>query len=476
MSGKDRGEEAARLAAIVSSSDDAIVSKTLDGIITTWNAGAERIFGYSAEEMIGQPITKIIPDELLSEEAHIIACLRRGERVAHFETVRIGKDGRRLDLSITVSPMLDNEGRIFGASKVARDISDRRRAQEVQRLLIDELNHRIKNTLATVQAIAQQTLRRAPDPQSFVSSFNGRIQALARAHGLLTGNSFQSAELGEIAREQLAIEGWDRTRIHWRGPLVRLAAQPALHLSLVLHELGVNARKHGALKAEQGEVDISWAVVDREEAQHLRLIWEERGGPLTAAPTRRGFGSTLIEQSLAAHGGVVRLTYPPEGLRCEITLPLPAMDQRLPPTGKPQDHAAQHTPLPAHVLAGRRVLVVEDEPLIAMTLMDDLADLGCSALGPAHSIAQALKLIANEPFDAALLDGNLSGDRVDEIANALAQKGKPFVFVTGYGREALPAAFNHVRVVEKPFTREQIANALTSLFPPSGGDVVRLRG
>ncbi|HRE45045.1 MAG TPA: PAS domain S-box protein [Terricaulis sp.] len=475
MSAQDRGEEAARLAAIVSSSDDAIVSKTLDGIITSWNAAAERIFGYSAEEMIGQPITKIIPTELLNEEAHIIAMLRRGERVEHFETVRLGKDGRRLDLSITVSPMLDNTGRIFGASKVARDISGRKRAEEVQRLLIDELNHRIKNTLATVQAIAQQTLRRAPDPQSFVSSFNGRIQALARAHGLLTGNSFQSAELGEIAREQLALEGWDRTRIHWSGPIVRLAAQPALHLSLVLHELGVNARKHGALSAEQGQVEIGWRVSEGRDGAQLRLIWEERGGPLTMAPTRRGFGSTLIEQSLSAHGGVVTLSYPPEGLRCEINMPLPPLAQHAEESLKPTN-APRRTLTPAHVLAGRRVLVIEDEPLIAMTLTDDLADLGCGVLGPAHSITQALALIASEPFDAALLDGNLSGDRVDEIANALAQKGKPFVFVTGYGREALPAAFNHVRAVEKPFTREQIASALSSLFPPSGGDVVRLRG
>ena len=107
----EHGEEAARLAAIVSSSDDAIISKTLDGIITSWNAGAERIFGYGAEEMIGASIIKIIPTDLLSEEAHIIAQLRQGNRVEHFETVRIGKDGRRLELSITVSPMRDAQGR-----------------------------------------------------------------------------------------------------------------------------------------------------------------------------------------------------------------------------------------------------------------------------------------------------------------------------------------------------------------------------
>lgn len=476
MSDAERArEEAARLAAIVSSSDDAIISKTLDGIITSWNASAERIFGYTADEMIGRPITTVIPHELLSEETHIISQLRKGQRVEHFETVRVGKDGRRIDLSITVSPMLDAQGNIIGASKVARDISDRKRAQEVQRLLIDELNHRIKNTLATVQAIAQQTLRRAPDPQSFVQSFNGRIQAMARAHGLLTGNSFQSAEMSEIAREQLAIEGWDRSRIHWSGPIVRLEAQPALHLSLVLHELGTNARKHGALSTEQGRVNIRWAI-EPGDTPTLRLVWEESGGPLVTPPVKRGFGSALIEQSLLAHGSVVDIVYAPAGLRCELSLPLPqrALPEML--GAEPRDAAAFGKGGLVRSLIGKRILVVEDEPLIAMALMDDLADLGCSVAGPAHTLTQARALIESESFDAALLDGNLSGQRVDEIAAAITQKGKSFVFVTGYGRDALPAGFRHAPVVEKPFTREQVAEALLSLFRPGDGDVVRLRG
>ena len=465
-------EDLARLAAIVSSSDDAIVSKTLDGIITSWNAGAERIFGYSAEEMIGQPITKVIPPELLSEEHHIISQLRQGNRVEHFETVRLGKNGERLDLSITVSPMRDAQGRIFGASKIARDIGERKRAQQVQRLLIDELNHRIKNTLATVQAIAQQTLRRAPDPQTFVSSFNGRIQALARAHSLLTGNSFQSAEMGEIVREQLALEGWDRTRIAWSGPVVRLEAQPSLHLSLILHELGTNARKHGALSAPSGRVIVRWAI-ESDPAPTLRISWEEAEGPLVTPPQSRGFGSALISQSLLAHGGQVDLDYRPTGLACTITLPLPGHRvQSQSPAASAE--AALRSAANARVLIGKRILVVEDEPLIAMTLMDDLADLGCCVVGPAHSVAQARTLMETETIDGALLDGNLSGQRVDELAAALTQKSKPFAFVTGYGREALPAGFQHAQIVEKPFTREQIAAALVSLFD-QGGDVIRLR-
>ena len=129
-----RAEEAqARLAAIVESSDDAIVSKTLDGVIRSWNAGAERLFGYTAAEAVGRPITLIIPPERLDEERAILERLRRGERVEHFETVRVAKDGRRLDISLTVSPVRDGDGRVIGASKVARDITERKRAEEALR-------------------------------------------------------------------------------------------------------------------------------------------------------------------------------------------------------------------------------------------------------------------------------------------------------------------------------------------------------
>src|SRR5439155_10405729 len=182
----DADLESARLAAIVVSSDDAIISKTIEGRITSWNAGATRIFGYEASEMIGQPILRLIPPELHHEEKEILARLQRGERIEHYETVPVAKDGRRVDVSLTVSPLRDRSGKVVGASKVGRDITERKRTEKLQRVLTDELAHRVKNTLATVQAIANQSLVRAKSPPDFVSSFTGRIQALAKAHTLLT--------------------------------------------------------------------------------------------------------------------------------------------------------------------------------------------------------------------------------------------------------------------------------------------------
>jgi PAS domain S-box-containing protein len=150
--------DAQRLASIFESSDDAIISKDLDGIISSWNRGAERIFGYTAEEVIGKPVTILIPEERMSEEPEILDRIRHGKRIDHYDTVRRRKDGSLIDISLTISPLKDADGRIIGASKIARDITERKRAQEQQKLLVNEMQHRIKNSLATVQAIATQTL------------------------------------------------------------------------------------------------------------------------------------------------------------------------------------------------------------------------------------------------------------------------------------------------------------------------------
>ena len=187
--------ESARLASIVASSDDAIISKTLDGRITSWNAGATRIFGYKAEEMIGEPITRIIPLELHAKETQILAKLKRGERIDHYETVRVTKEGRLVDISLTVSPLRDKSGNVIGASKVGCDVTERKQAEKLQRLLVDELNHRVKNTLATIQAIASQSLHHAKSPADFVSGFTGRLQALARTHDLLTRTKLQGIRI-----------------------------------------------------------------------------------------------------------------------------------------------------------------------------------------------------------------------------------------------------------------------------------------
>jgi PAS domain S-box-containing protein len=460
----------ARLGAIVISSDDAIVTKTLAGIVTSWNDGARRIFGYTEEEMIGQSITRIIPPHLHGEEGEILARLKRGEHIRHYETVRITKERRLVNISVTVSPLRDRSGAVIGASKVARDITERKQAEELQRLLIDELNHRVKNTLATIRAIASQSLERAKNPQDFVTSFSGRVQALSRAHDMLTEAKMQGAQIDDLVRAHVLLGASDR-RITCSGPALMLDAQSALHLALVLHELATNARKHGALSTPQGRLTLSWDL-RRNGEQTLCLSWKESGGPEVSVPMERGFGSTLIEKTLQTHGGEVVVGFDRDGVSSRITMPLsreilPTIGTRAAPAHQapPQPDEAQERPSRPN---RRHIIVIEDEPLVAMELEAQLGDLGWTVVGLAGTLEQARALIARADCDAALLDVNLAGCPVDELAAALRRRDIPFAFATGYGRTGLPAGFRDGLILNKPFSVEQLNAVLAAL---GGSDI-----
>ena len=463
--------ESAHMSAIVSSSLDAIISKSLDGIVQTWNAGATEIFGYQPSEMIGQSITRIIPLERLHEEETILQRLRRGERIEHFETERIGKDGRKIDISLTVSPVRDRFGRVIGASKIAHDISERKKAEEVQRRLVKELNHRVKNTLATVQSLANQTARLSRSPTEFSASFSERIQALAQTHDLLTEYSWRGADLTTILRERVSLPVGDG-RVEFSGPHVLLEPQPALHMALVLHELSANARKYGALSVPDGKLTVRWTI-QTDGAPKVVLKWTERGGPTVSEPTSKGFGTTLIKRSLTAHDGHALLKYNASGVVCEIELPLSA-------GAKPEKNAAQSPSIQPSARSEMtskvdgeplRVLVVEDEATIAFDLVSDLSELGCIIVGPAATLVQAHDLISSATFDIALLDANLNGDPIEGIASSLTEQGIPFAFLSGYGREELPQAFNKAPLVRKPFTFEEVTQVLSELTKPAKGNM-----
>jgi PAS domain S-box-containing protein len=465
--------EAAYLAAIVSSSDDAVISKTLGGVVTSWNAGATRVFGYEAAEMIGQPITRIIPAELHEEEERILRRLRRGEHIDHFETVRIAKGGRRVDVSLTVSPVRDKSGALIGASKIARDISERKEAERSRQLLIDELNHRVKNTLATVQAIAQHTLRRAARPADFVAGFNSRLQSLSRVHSTLSSSHWRGADLGDLVRDQLLHGPIDESRVSARGPAVWLGPQMALHLALVVHELGTNACKHGALSAPGGRISVDWTV----GTGTLNLRWVERGNVRPATSMPRGFGVGLVERSMKAHGGNAQMRWAPEGIEWELTLPLPDEQAAADSRSAARDRSAASRPEPRDEvdgpvgppLAGKRILVVEDEPLLVQAVVANLEDAGAEIAGAAATPEEALELIEVGSIDAALLDVNLRGRPVDAVAAALTRRDIPFLFVTGYGRGSLPRPFREAPFLAKPFLPDELVVEVDQLLRARSG-------
>jgi PAS domain S-box-containing protein len=308
------------LAAIIESSDDAIISKNLNGIITSWNRGAELLFGYRPEEVIGKSITILIPEDRQDEEPRILERLRRGERVDHFETIRRRKDGSLVEISLTISPVRDARGVIVGASKIARDISERKRAERLQETLVHELNHRVKNTLATVQAVARQSFRSSLVDSAARENFEARLHSLSNAHDLLTRENWDGAEMAAVVAQVLA--PYPRQRFEIDGPKLRLAPNVALALTLALHELATNAVKYGALSVPSGRVAITWAIKPGDPPD-LAFRWQEHGGPEVSPPTRKGFGSRLIERSLALElSGEVAITYDRAGVVCDVRAPV----------------------------------------------------------------------------------------------------------------------------------------------------------
>lgn len=508
---RDSSSEAYRLAAIIESSDDAIIGKTLDGIITDWNAGAERIFGYAPDEIIGKSIQTLIPEERRSEEDDIIGKLKRGERLEPFETVRQRKDGVLIPVSLTASPIKAADGTIIGASKIARDITarkqteallvqqserlktlnrvanvisrdldldrivqsvtdigteltgakfgaffynvldasgesyqlytlsgasreafdqfgmprntavfaptfagqgvvrsddirsdpryghsaphygmpnghlpvvsylavpvisvsgevlgglffahdeparftsdtenlvsaiagqtavamdnarlhkaaqleieQRRRAEESKELLLHELKHRVKNTLATIQAVAMQTFREAPRTE--LNAFISRLLALSEAHDLLTQRDWEMVDVEHIVRRAVnpfAAEGGERFDIS--GIEIKIPSEKALQVAMVLHELATNAVKYGSLSNPTGMVEVYWTCLDEGTIPLLELQWIERGGPEASPPTRKGFGSRMIERALRGENSGAEFDFSPAGLRFRLRLAL----------------------------------------------------------------------------------------------------------------------------------------------------------
>jgi PAS domain S-box-containing protein len=313
-------EETRRLAAIVESSDDAIVSKDLNSIVTSWNYGAERLFGYKAAEVVGKHISILFPPDKVSEEIDILARIRRGERIEQYETVRRRKDGTLFDVSLTVSPVKDENGRIVGAAKIARDITDRKRAEAQRELLVAELSHRVKNTLATVISIQQQSFSKALSIEDARHSFGARIRALAQTHGRLAEGAWAGVALKTLLHDELApYSGDDGGNIRIDGPAVTLTPKSALTLGMAVHELATNAAKYGALSVKNGLIAIAWTI----ESGVLTIHWTERGGPRVTQPSRSGFGRVLLERALASDlQGEVSMDFAPQGLTCTIALPL----------------------------------------------------------------------------------------------------------------------------------------------------------
>jgi PAS domain S-box-containing protein len=326
-----RGEEKGfRLASIVDSSHDAIVTKDLNGIITSWNDSAEQLFGYTAEEVIGKPITILIPADRSDEEPEIIARIVRGERVDHFETIRRRKDGSLVEISLTISPLRNAQGKVIGASKIARDITERRQAEEQKRLLLREMSHRVKNLFALAGGLVSLSARPrgAQTTEEIIGALQKRLAALARAHELTLPDLSKGgaradapttlgALLQAIFRPFMADDNDSRVVI--AGPEVPIGGNAVTSVALLLHEFATNAVKYGGLSSPTGDVHVKWTIA----ADEVALIWSESGGAsLDAEPESNGFGGKLAQGMTAQLGAKMSREWLPEGLTIRWTAPL----------------------------------------------------------------------------------------------------------------------------------------------------------
>jgi PAS domain S-box-containing protein len=312
-----------RLAAIVGSSHDAIVSKDLNGVITSWNRGAERLFGYTAGEIVGRPITTLIPADRQLEEGMILERIRHGEVVDHYETVRQRKDGSLVDISLTVSPLKDTAGKIVGASKIARDISETKQAQARQEMLAREIEHRTRNLFAVVLAVVSRSFAGRHSVKDAEASVVSRLSSLAQTHVMLIDKEWQGADLAEVVRSEMGPYG-DRVQVE--GASVILQASAAQGFALALHELATNAAKYGALSNATGRVHISWSKLASNGSNRFTFRWQERGGPPVIPPTRKGFGSVVLEEAMTEYFDVPpRFDFSIAGVTYELSGALDAL-------------------------------------------------------------------------------------------------------------------------------------------------------
>lgn len=272
-------------------------------------------------DIVGLPLGQALPEVVEQGFLTLLNSVRKTGEAFVGQQIKIALQrtpGGALEeryLDFIYQPIIEDDGAVSGIFVEGSDVTDRVLAQDRQRLLMDELNHRVKNTLATVQAIAQQTLRGSATPEQFAEAFESRLLALSKTHNALTDSRWEGAALGQILQQELSPYGAERVLLS--GADVQLSARVALSLGMVFHELATNAAKYGALSAG-GRLKVSWTM----EADSLSLEWRETGGPPPSPPTRRGFGSRLIERSIRGElQGSVVIDYDPEGLVCSFTVP-----------------------------------------------------------------------------------------------------------------------------------------------------------
>jgi PAS domain S-box-containing protein len=417
-----------------------------------WDEGQHRIFGVEPRtfKISADNIRSLIHPDDWSSLRQIAHGMSEGTRTQQTEFRVLRPNGEIRWCIGTAAASVDGAGKAVRISGVTIDITDRKEADERQVLLSREVDHRARNALAVIQSIIRLT--RAKSVDDYVEAIEGRIKALARAHTLLSDSRWNGADLGTLVAEELApYRAGDK--IAFNGPDISLQPATAQGLALALHELATNAAKHGALSSMKGKVGLTWQL----QPDALMLQWTENGGPRIEAPSTRSFGLRVIAASIEQQlGGKAEFDWNRKGLRCNMSIPRSELTKtgafesaRNAGNGNGAAIALKKTDRP-------RVLLVEDEALVAMMIQETLGEFGFQVIGPVSTASEALAAVRGGHFDAAVLDINLGDGPVYTVAEILGHRGVPFVFVTGYDADSVDSRFSSIPVLQKPIEREML--------------------
>ena len=456
--GKAILESRRRMEAIVQSAMDAVITIDEQQTVVLFNPAAEKMFGLSADRILGEPVTRLIPEQFRTyHDEYVRRFFDSGVVNRRLESdhplLGLRANGEEFPIEASISQVTVAGERV--GTIILRDITERKSNEEARSLLAREVDHRAKNALAVAQALIGLT--KADTVDEFAEAIRGRIASLGRAHSLLAQSQWRGAPLDQLIRDEIlpyAKEG----QLLLNGPKVSCSASAVQSLSLLIHELATNAVKYGALGSESGHVTIDW----RPEGELVRICWKEQGGPPVVPPKRKGFGTKLLNQVSGRQlNADLNFDWNPKGLEVEIELPsdmFVAGD-----IGRIGQAEASDKSVSLNTGEDRRILLVEDEELVALELGSELTRLGWAIIGPAATLKEAQALLSSN-FDAAVLDVNLRGRSVYPVAEALEERHVPFLFCTGYEMVDPEGRFPHVPVIRKPAHPATVSAALAELL------------
>ena len=418
----------------------------------SWDEGQYRIFGVEPKnfQISTDNIRNLLHPDDWEPLRQVVWRMAKGERTQQVEFRVRRPNGELRWCTGTAAASVDAAGNVVRISGVTIDVTERKEAEERQVLLAREVDHRARNALAIIQSIIRLT--RAKSVDEYVATVEGRIKALALAHTLLSDSRWHGADLGTLVAEEFAPYR-SGNKVELKGPNVSLSPATAQGIALALHELATNAAKHGALSSLKGRVGLTWQL----QSDILTLHWVENGGPPIKTPSARSFGLKVIKASIEQQlGGKTTFDWNPKGLRCDLSIALRDVKESRQHDSAHQSNGGNGAAIALNKLDKRRVLVVEDEALVGIMIQECMTELGFQIVGPVCTASDALAAAKDGDFDAAILDINLGDGMVYQVAEILARRHVPFVFVTGYDADSVDSRFREIPVLQKPVEREML--------------------